>query len=253
MLRSLKELNGYGIQGTDEDIGKVHDFYFDDAAWTVRYLVVDTRRWLPGRRVLIVPPALRQPNWETRMFPVGLSKEQIRKSPSVDEEQPVSRRREEELHAYYGWAPYWNDLGMMPQEAVMVRDSGKDAGGTKASAEAGTLQDEGDPHLRSANEVEGYHIAAIDGDIGHVEDFLVNDEDWTIRYLVVDTRNVLPGKKVLIAPGWIEAVRWSEGKVHLDLSRESIKQSPQYRPLEPVNREYEIRLYDYYGRPFYWK
>ncbi|MGQ9572218.1 MAG: PRC-barrel domain-containing protein [Dehalococcoidia bacterium] len=102
-----------------------------------------------------------------------------------------------------------------------------------------------DPHLRSVKEVTGYHIQATDGEIGHVEDFILDDEDWVIRYMVVDTRNWLPGKKVLVAPGWVENIDWSESKVAVGLSREEIKDSPEYDPSAPVNREYEVRLYDY--------
>ena len=60
-----------------------------------------------------------------------------------------------------------------------------------------------DVHLRSANKVTGYRIGATDGDIGHVEDFIIDDETWEIRYMVVDTQNWWPGKKVLVAPQWI--------------------------------------------------
>ena len=65
-----------------------------------------------------------------------------------------------------------------------------------------------DPHLRSSAAVTGYHIQATDGDIGHVEDFLLDDRSWTIRFMVVDTTNWWAGEKVLIAPAWIERVDW---------------------------------------------
>jgi hypothetical protein len=110
----------------------------------------------------------------------------------------------------------------------------------------------GDPHLRSTQEVLGYYIHASDGDLGHVEDFIVDDDNWTIRYMVVDTRNWLPGKKVLVAPEWITEVSWGESKVYVDLTQDAIKDSPEYDPTETVNRLYEERLYDFYGRPKYW-
>jgi hypothetical protein len=113
-------------------------------------------------------------------------------------------------------------------------------------------EQESDPHLRSTREVIGYHIQARDGEIGHVEDLIVEDEIWFIRYLVIDTRNWLPGRKVLVAPAWAEQVNWVERRVYLDLSRETVKNSPEFDPSMPVNREYEVRLYDYYGRPKYW-
>lgn len=119
---------------------------------------------------------------------------------------------------------------------------------TPASAAAAIA----DPHLRSAREVIGYHIQAKNGDIGHVEDFIVDDEAWAIRYMVVDTQNWLPGKKVLVAPVWIESIHWAEAKVRVTLTRAKIKKSPEFDPAAPVNREYEDRLYDFYGRPKYW-
>ena len=109
-----------------------------------------------------------------------------------------------------------------------------------------------DKHLRSMDEVIGYHIQTLDGWLGHVADFIINDETWTIRYIVVDTRNWLPGKKVLLSPNWIDATNWAQRKVHLDVTSQQVRDCPEYDPAAPVNREYEARLYDFYGRPKYW-
>jgi hypothetical protein len=106
--------------------------------------------------------------------------------------------------------------------------------------------------LRSIQELQGYKISVLDGNIGHVEEFIADDSNWFIRYMVVDTKNWLPGRKVLIAPDWIEQVSWNDSKFYVDLPRELIKDSPEYDPAAPVNRQYEARLYDYYGRPKYW-
>ncbi len=238
MLRSIKELHGYNILATDGEIGHTHTFYFDDLAWIVRYLVVDTGTWLPGRRVLIAPLALGQPDWITHVMPVNLTRDQVENSPPIDLDLPVSRQMEERLHEYYGWPPYWH--------------SGTAALAAAKAAREGQKPPPGDPHLRSTREVIGYHIQATDGEIGHVEDFVGDVQDWTLRYMVVDTRNWLPGRKVLVAPTWIERVNWAQEKVHVDLGRETIKNSPEYDPSAPINREYEAQLYDYYGRPVYW-
>ncbi|MBK9166200.1 MAG: PRC-barrel domain-containing protein [Bryobacterales bacterium] len=114
------------------------------------------------------------------------------------------------------------------------------------------VETHGDPHLRSVREVSGYRIRAADGEIGRVADFIVDTDGWAIRYLVVDTRNWLPGRKVLVAPRWVQSIDWGDRLVHVRLHREDIKNSPEFDPNEPVNREYEARLYDYYGRPRYW-
>lgn len=249
MLRSTKELRGYTIRAIDGDIGKVHEFYFDDLAWIVRYLVVDTGKWLPGRKVLLWPGVLGQPDWETQSLPVGLTKEQVEYSPVIGTDEPVSRQMEVDLHTYYGWTPYWRGglpvFGLRAAAAAeMIVPSAEEKDKTE--------EKEADPHLRSTREVIGYHIQARDGEIGHVEDFVVDDEAWFIRYLVIDTRNWLPGRKVLVAPAWAEQVSWVERKVHVDLGHETIKNGPEFNPSMPVNREYEVRLYDYYGRPYYW-
>jgi hypothetical protein len=242
-------MRGYTIQAIDGDIGNVHEFYFDDLTWIIRYLVVDTGNWLPGRKVLLWPGVLGQPDWEAQALPVRLSKQQVEDSPHISADEPVSRQMETDLFNYFGWTPYWRStvpgLGLRSAAvaeamARTVEEKDEEEGGRN------------NPHLRSTREVIDYYIQARDGEIGHVDDLIVDDESWDIRYLVVDTRNWLPGRKVLVSPAWAEDVNWGTRKVQLDLSRETIENSPEYDPSMPVNRGYEVRLYDYYGRPTYW-
>ncbi|MCJ7717471.1 MAG: PRC-barrel domain-containing protein [Anaerolineales bacterium] len=244
MLRSIKEMYNYKIHALDGDIGKVHEFFFDGRVWIVRYLVADTGFWLPGRKVLISRIALAPPVWDAQKFPVGLTKEQIENGPNIDTDKPVSRQHEIEMHEHYNWTPYWlgGGDGKVCPTTPLGKQSQKDV----------SEEQENDPQLRSTREVAGYKIRATDGEIGHVEDFIVDDEGWIIRYMVVDTRDWLPGKKVLIAPQWIERTYWGAEQVHVDLTKEAIKNCPEYHPSDPVNREYEIRMYDYYGQPKYW-
>lgn len=249
MLRSIKELFGYTIQAKKEDIGKVHDFYFGDETWTIRYMVVDTGKWLPGRKVLLIPSVLGLPDWESHAFPVELEKEQIMKSPDIDLDKPVSRQHELSLHEHYKWMPYWIPPG--PGGAIPIPASSLEKKEKKETVDT-EADKEWDTHLRSVKEVIGYHIQASDGEIGHVEDFILEDVLEVIRYMIIDTRNWLPGKKVLISPWWIEKVSWGDAKVYVDLTRELIKDSPEFDPSQPVNRKYEERLYDFYGRPKYW-
>lgn len=244
MLRSAKELHSYVVHATDGDIGRMEAFLFDELTWDIRYLVCDIGIWLPGRRVLIAPAALGVPHYETRMFPVQLTREQVENSPDIDTDMPVSRQQEVALHRYYGWPVYWGAMApvgtapLPPPVIEMAQD-----------AEAS----QGDAHLHSTHEVIDYYIEARNGDIGHVDDFIVDDEGWSIRYMAVDTRNWWPGKKVLVAPQWITEIRWGDSRVHVDMTREQIKDSPEFDPAAPVNREYEERLFDYYGRPKYWR
>lgn len=263
MLRSVKELIGYRTLTKDELGGVVHDFLFDDVAWTIRYLVVDTGTWLPDRKVLIAPAALGKPDWETQLLPLHLTGEAVENSPDIDVHQPISRQQELELLEHYQWPIYWTDTspgptglrGLRPEHSLEARKGAaikeKDVD-EEVAEQVIAGQQSGDPHLRSSGEVIDYHIQAVDGEIGHVEDFIADDESWMIHYMVVDTRNWLPGKKVLVSPRWISQVNWSESKVLVELTQEAVKDSPEYDPAAPINREYETRLYDYYGRPKYW-
>ena len=234
MLRSVKSIKGFQIEATDGRMGKVDGFLFDDEKWIIRYLVVETGPWLFGRKVLISPAALGQPDWGSSSFPVFLTRDQVKDSPDIDLDKPVSRQREAELHQYYHWPPYW---------PMMVG----------AVEQSRPKPVEGDTHLRSTSEITGYHVRAVDGRIGHVEDFIADDQAWVIRYIVLDTKNWLPGKKVLINPDWVSSFNWGSGTADIDLDRKMIENSPEFVPHAPVNRAYEIKLYDYYGRERYWQ
>lgn len=245
MLHNAKTLKGYKLDSLDGEMGKVKDFYFDDQHWTVRYLVADTGNWLPGRQVLISPYALVAAIKEENHIAVDLTRKQIEDSPSLASDRPVSRQFELDYYGYYGWEPYWGGpfaWGHYP--APMHVD--------KAETKSGAPEKAWDPNLRSMREVTGYPIQAADGEIGHVEDFVIDDETWTIRYLIVDTRNWWPGKKVLVSPRWIERVSWSEFKVVINLPRETIKQSPEYSEESLITRDFETALHRHYHMEGYW-
>jgi hypothetical protein len=252
MLRSVKEIDDYTLLATDGEIGRCQDFLFDDRSWVVRYMVAKTAKWLPGRKVIVSPVFLDQPDWDERRFPVRLTKQQIEEGPSLDEHAPVSRQYEISYHEYYAMPFYWvgNDLwGAYPDPSGVVHPVAGEAEPAGAPEQPPPEED----YLRSTDEVRGYHIATSDGELGHVEDFLIDDLSWALRYVVVDTRNWLPGRKVLIAPAWIESVNWFDEKIHTPLDSESIRNSPPFDPSQPVDRRYESVLYDYYGRPHYWE
>jgi hypothetical protein len=249
MHYSVKNLEGYAIGATDGDIGKVDDFYFDDDFWTIRYLVAETGSWLLDRKVLISPFALGEVDVSRERLDVTLTMKQVEKSPGTDTDKPVSRQHEEYYLDYYDYPYYWGGPYLWgPTAYPRLSDADRRKRDEKARAKRETY----DSHLRSANNVIGYHIEATDGDIGHVEDLIVDGETWEIRYMVVDTQNWWPGKKVLVAPQWNDRVSWDDSKVYVDLSRETIRNAPEYHP-EALDREYEETLYDYYKRPKYWK
>lgn len=220
MLQSTKELRGYAIRATDGDIGKVYEFYFDDETWTIRYLVVDMGSWLSGRLVLIPRAALGQADSKAHILPVELTKTQVLNSLDINTRKPVYCQRRSKLDE--DWPLYWGG-GRLLIAGAFDAYAYKKAKGRKTSIE----EQKGDPHLRSTREVIGYRIQAIDGDMGHVDNFIVDDEAWVIRYIAIDTRNWLPGKKVLVPTHWIEDIRWPEYKVHIGLLRESIRNFPQ--------------------------
>ncbi|MCC6823172.1 MAG: PRC-barrel domain-containing protein [Verrucomicrobia subdivision 3 bacterium] len=245
MLNKAKTLKGYKMDSLDGEFGEVKEFYFDDRYWTIRYLVAHTGGWLTGRQVLISPYALVAAIKAEQHIAVDLTKKQIEDSPSLNSDKPVSRQFEEAYYGYYGWPMYWNGPYMWGTYPYIARD--RKSWKTSAQGEKAW-----DPHLRSTDAVSGYEIQALDGEIGHVEDFVIDDETWAIRYLVVATRNWWPGKKVLVSPQWIERVSWSESKVFVNLSREAIKQSPEYSAEALITRDYEAGLCGHYQLEGYW-
>jgi hypothetical protein len=238
MLRNTGTLEGYSLRATDGEIGAAEDFYFDDQAWAVRYLFIDTGRWLPERKVLISPISLGKIDKSSKTIEVELTKEQVKNSPDIDTHKPISRQHEAELCRYYAypyywvgpylWGPAYCPVAPIPMDTRMPEQKEIEAAKNRQSAK--------DQHLRSVREVGKYLIEASDGEIGHVEDFLVEDRTWTIDSLVVDTRNWWPGKKVLIARQAIFAVSWLEWKVYVNVSRETIKSGAEYDP-SAVSRE----------------
>jgi len=245
MLIKAKDLKGYTLHARDGEIGKVSEFYFDDQHWTIRYLVADTGNWLTGRQVLISPYALLKVNKDEQFIHIDLSKKQIEDSPPLTRDQPVSRQFEATYHGYYGWPMYWEGPYMWGAYPYIARDR-------KLWKSNAKKEKTWDPHLRSTHDVTGHHVQASNGEIGHVEDFVIDDETWTIRYLIIDTKNWWPGKKVLLSPVWIERISWDESKVYVNLLRETVQQSPEYSEALLLTREYEAGLHRHYKRQAYW-
>ena len=255
MLRNASAINGYTISASDGRLGTVSDFLFDDASWLVRWLVVDTGNWLSGRKVLLPAFALGHLDPAGRQFAVRLTMQQVKDSPDIDTKRPVSRQMEASIYDYYGWSPYWSaglymggygygygygggTVGPLSPRKSMRRD--EDIAASRRSDD--------DPHLRSIEEIFGYHIHADDGEIGHVEDFLVEDADWSIHYLIVDTKNWWPGKKVLVSPRSVQEIDWTDKLVKINVDRQEVKDSPAYYAAATVDRDYEKRFHGYYDR-----
>jgi hypothetical protein len=251
MLTNARQLKGLVIRVTDGDLGTVDQFFFDDETWAIRYLTVETGGWLGGRQVLISPISVVHTDWQAKRLDVALTKRQVEKSPDIDTHQPVSRQHEAAYLGYYGYPSYWGGPYLWGPAFYPAGLASLTTPSAEAMAER-IGRESADSHLRSTEAVTGYTIDAPDGDIGHVDGFLVDDEAWAIRYIEVATRNWWPGKKVLVSPAWIEQVSWMESKVSVGLSREAIKDAPEYLESMPITREYENQLYVHYGRPPYW-
>jgi hypothetical protein len=254
VLRSLKDLQRYTLWNEEGRIGSLHSFLFDDENLRIiRYLVVDTGEWLHKKRVLLSPLVINDADWALKKINVTLTKDQIRKCPDIDVHKSISRKKEEEYLKFYKLPIYWQSVPPPPPPATVKPIITPETPSNSKTEEKGLTANEGmESYLRSSREVIGYHVEGRDGEIGTVNDLIADDREWIIQYMVVDTGEWLSGKNILISPYWIERISWEETKVCVDLFRKAVKDAPEYDPSQPVNREYEAILYDYYGRPRYW-
>ncbi len=255
MLLVASALNGYAIEASDGRIGTVSDLLFDDTTWKPRWLVVETGTWLSGRKVLLHPSTIGKADHEHRELAVTLTKQQVEASPGSYEDLPVTRQLQNTLYGYYGWDPLWGG-GYFGESAGAIASplSAPPMFGAGATAEivgGEIMPDEGDPHLRSVADLIGYHIRATDGEVGHVENLLIDDVTWGIRYIIVDTKNWWPGKHVLLSPYAVRHISWEDQQVSVDVTQAHVKASPPWNPAEMIDQYYEKRLHTHYGWPGY--
>ena len=249
MLRNFKNLHGSSLCATDGEIGKVRELFFDDEHWKVRYFLVTTGSWLTGREVLIAPWVIGGIDEIEGTFAVQLTKDEVRHSPPVESDKPVSRQYEERIYQHYGWDPYWSftDGGMgygMPL-----------GGGVSPILPIGAEPQPEKPvltHLRSSGELSGYRIHALDAELGKVEDFVIDDQGWNIRYLVIRPGNWPTHTHVLLSPEWIEKVSYNDAEVVVNLPSAMIRSAPNYDPSVIISRGYEDELHAHYERDAYW-
>jgi hypothetical protein len=223
MNHNLTKLHGYTLAATDGDIGYVKDFFFDDHSWAVRYLVVDTGSWLTGRLVLISPHAFGAIDDKDKSITVRLSKNQIELSPSIDAGNPVSRRFETDYYTYYGYPTYWSGGGLWGMSGTPSL--------IPVSAQFDDRMDfvhPNDADLRSAKAVTDFHIEALDGPLGHVADFMVDDRSWAISEIVVEAGHWYSGKEVLISPSEVDRISYEESKVFVRVSKDDIMKTSEH-------------------------
>jgi len=254
MLRRVSHLAESSVTATNGDIGNVTAAFFDDRSWAIRYLVVDTEKWLPAREVLISPYSVSQPLPNLRddkNIHVRLTREQVKASPDVDMHQPVLRQHQRDYSFDDTYPKYWGGVDMWGMGGLPVMAAYPPSPEQIAAADTRRARDfaAADIHLRSSVKVLGYAIQATDESIGHVTDFVFDDKSWAIRYLIVDTRNWWPGgKKVLVATHWIDSIDWATSSVNVGLTREGVKASPEYDEAVAINRAYETNLHTAYSR-----
>lgn len=242
MPQTIHRLRGYGIAATDGTIGKVSDALFDDQSSVVRWWVIDTGNWLPGRKVLLAPAAFSQPDADAKLLPTSLSKLQVEESPDLASDRPVDRQMEEAISRHYAWDPY--SIGDVPAfiapwgtAAVGALTPDRDEADAIAAEFETSAAETVDPHLRSAEGILGYHVHAADGEFGHVEDLVIADGLNRITHVVVDTGNWLPGRKVVVPIKRFTDVDWFDQTISTGLTREQIEQSPEFHADRPLEAE----------------
>jgi sporulation protein YlmC with PRC-barrel domain len=254
MLQVISALKGFAIVASDGRIGSVSDFLFDEVTWNVRWLVVDCGTWMKGRKVLIPPAVVIYAGLEHEYFEVKLTMAQVEGSPSLAEHEPVSRQMETLLYDHYGVAPDWSGtfaggvMGVMASPILTPPYLGFQMRPAPHST-VSESQERGDPHLRSVNEVIGYRIHAADGDIGHVENFMFDNETWGLPYFVVDVSNWWFGNRVLISTQAVTSIDWTERHVRIGASREQVRTSPLWDPLVAFTDIKKTLLHEHYGWP----
>jgi hypothetical protein len=227
MLQSIKQLYGEKLGASDGEIGRVKDFYFDDQNWAVRYLVADTGTWLASRQVLLSPHAIGRLYDAGKLLLANLTREQIEHGPSIETHKPVSRQFEENYYKYYGWPYYWQGDGLWGMSGFPILETAAQPLPGRQAVATDPKREPADAHLRSTQAVKGYHLQASDGITGHVGDFLVDNESWAIRELIIKTGNRFTGKEVRIPVSSVKQISYDESTVFVNLTKEAVEQSPE--------------------------
>jgi len=245
MLYSAKETDQYTICSKDGTIGKIKELLFDDRKWNVRYMVADTGNWLPGRKVLVSPEFMLELSHEKQCIDVDLVKKQIKDSPPLTSDVPVDRQRDKEFWSFFSLPE--SPLTKIPADSVDQEKLDR-----RDFEDRREEEHSWDRHLRSTLAATGITIEALDGEVGKIEDFIIDDQNWDIRYLVVKTSGWWPGHRILVAPPWISKLSWGSSKIFIDINREPFKTLEEFESIETLTRDYEIRLHQSCNRIGYW-
>lgn len=252
MLRCTKEMIGYEVKGFDDKIGKVDDFLFMDTDFNIRYLVVNIGPIFLGRKVLISPEALGEPDWISKQFPVNLTAQEIKDSPDIKTDRPISEMDLDRLHNYYRWPKYWTPLNTGVSTPVKSKRIDPERLTNTIRLSIQKQRQLNGPKLRSVDEIIGYRVKAKDGIAGNVDDVIIDDRTWKLHYVVVNTGSIFNHKKVLLASDWINMFKHQKSELQVDMPVKIIEDSPEFDPNTPMTHRNEEVYYDFHGKPYYW-
>ncbi len=212
MYYTTETINGFRVMAEGGEVGRIHDCFFDESSRHIRYLVVRTGSWLLGRDVIIVPSHVRDLSLEDEQLTTDLTKDELKNSPDVDTEKPISRRREIEYLSYYGMPMYWGSMpGIPPTGAPTPPEAAPEDGDDTAS------------ELRSAREITGYALQSQDGPAGTIKDIVFSPETWAVTHLLVRTGGWFSGKEIAVAIKWVEEIDWSRAVVGVDMPNDRLR------------------------------
>ncbi len=252
MLRTTKEMLGYTVKGFDDTIGTVDDFFFLDDDFHIRYLVVQIGAFVFNRKVLITPDALGEPDWVSQQFPVNLTKKEIKGSPDIKTNRPISAMDLERLHDYYRWPKFWTPLNPAVSPPKGIKNDQQSPATNTIRLSIQKQQQLTEPKLRSMREIIGYRVKASDGTAGRVIDTILNDQTWKFHYVVINTGSIFNHKKVLLAVDWINLFQHRKSQIQVDMPVKTIEDSPEFDPNTPMTHRREEVYYEFHGKPYYW-
>ncbi len=253
MLHRMDELIGLRIAASDGEVGTLHDLFFDNRRWAIRYLVVEAGNWLEARKVLISPLAIESVDWNGGAVGVRLTRQQVRGSPDIDTRRPLSRQDEISYFNYYGYPDYMSGpllWGLTPYP--VIPDKASTAPTMQAIAEQAAAHQPCESRLCSAADACGWQLHGNDQSIGQLEDFIIESGSWALRYLIVEASNWRNGRQVIVPVQWISRLDQDDSQVHVDVLSDDIRAAPEYDLAIKMSRDYEIQLFGHYRRPGYW-
>ncbi|PSL50806.1 PRC-barrel domain protein [Salsuginibacillus halophilus] len=253
MLFEAKKLRNFGVITSDGELGKIDDVYMDEDQWVIRYLVVNRKPLLPGGKVLVSPIAVERMDINGQTIHLNVTKEELEEAPGKEEAEPITRKKELELHHHFGYGYYWPAQGMwgsFPYPHQLRVEA-------PHHQRPQELPNEEEIKVRSLKEMtgdwSGYDVEGSDGDIGTIDDVIVEDDTWNIRYISVDTGRLFSTGHAVLSSSWILHTEDEEKKVRVKMARHEVQAAPEYVPGQPLDREFEERLFDHYDQEKYWE